>query len=210
MNLIQLKLSIICFLLTFSQLHVNADSPITSTFIYLYYSEYDIVNYSAEKGEMDDKIAMYLADAKNLLDVKIAIINALSWDYAGKANADYFIKYLSANLGLSSENLHLNSLTADNLLCIGYLKALDNYWEMDDALTYTELAKSKKPNSMTVQLISALIQAQKDFDTNWCAVWSGISSVLQMQNLNRDMKTSAIQDIVNYTILYKEYCTSEY
>jgi len=46
------------------------------------------------------------------------------------------------------------------LLCLAYLKAMDNYFEVEEALVLAKKARSKKPGSCTFNIITALIEAQ--------------------------------------------------
>nr|MBP8917330.1 hypothetical protein [Chitinophagales bacterium] len=94
----------------------------------------------------------------------------------------------------------------DELLCLGYLIAMDDYFVVDEAINILEMAASKKKTSYTINLILAMAKAQKAMDTDFCRVWTLTSAVIQDGSLKRDMKTSAIQAIVDYMILYKTDC----
>ena len=59
-----------------------ADSPLTSTNIAEFYTEHDIVEYALEKQVLDQRVLDYLLNDKQPLDVKAAVINALSWTSA--------------------------------------------------------------------------------------------------------------------------------
>ncbi len=185
---------------------VFADSPLTSTEFYTQYQEYDIVKYAHEKGIMDDKIADYLVSSKNLIDVKAAVINALGWSYEGKSNALEFKKHLAKKYSITSENLNVNSLTGSELMCLGYLSAMDNYFDVTQAIDYLEISKSKMPLSFTVHMIYAIIKGQQVFDNNWCEIWTVTKNVLNDHSLARDLKTSAAQIIVDYMLQYKSSC----
>lgn len=195
------------FLFTCSVFTLNADSPVTSTYFASFYSEYEIVNYAISAGKVDDKISEYLSNENNLIDVKAAVVNAIGWNYDGTSNAVVFRQYLARKNNMPADMLNAKNLTGSELMCLGYLQAMDDYFQVDAALEVLEDAKEKMPESFTVNMIYTIVQAQKEFDTNWCGVWQGMSRLLQQNGLRRDIKTSAIQSVVDYLIIYKPYCT---
>ncbi|MBC8173640.1 MAG: cell wall-binding repeat-containing protein, partial [Chitinophagales bacterium] len=135
-----------------------------------------------------------------------AIINALGWDYYGKSNADAFLNYIAKVRNTSADKVVFADLTGTELMCYGYAKAMDDYSNVSEALQILELAKEKMPDSYTVNLIHAVISGQYEFDANWCGIWQVTQKVLNNKSLRRDMKTAAIQSVVDYMILYKSYC----
>ncbi len=189
---------------------IRADSPVTSTVFYNAYMEHEIVGYAEQSGMIDEKIAAYLLDGDNLIDVKAAVINALGWDYYGKHNSDTFMDYLSKAHGTAAGKLTYASLSGSELMCLGYLKIMDNYNTTDTALQILELARQKMSRSFTVNMIWAITDAQQKFDADWCGVWTNTAQVLNNTALVRDMKTSAIQSVVDYMILYKGSCSYIY
>jgi hypothetical protein len=201
------NLLIACF--TIFSLNAKADSPITSIYFSSYYTEYDIVTYAMSTGLIDDKIAAYLAEENNLIDVKAAIINALGWAYDGKTNAALFKAYLASKRGITADKLSMQNMSGHELFCMGYLMAMDDYFEVDSALLYAEAALAKLPKSYTAAMIHAIIFGQKNMDANWCMVWQPMRDVIKNTKLKRDIKTAAIQAAVDYLILYKSYCTEE-
>lgn len=195
------------FVFAFSVFSSYADSPVTSTYFASFYSEYEIVNYAISAGKVDDKISEYLSNENNLIDVKAAVVNAIGWNYDGTTNAVVFRQYLARKYNIPADMLSDKDLTGSELMCLGYFAAMDDYFIVDGALEVLEDAKAKMPESFTVNMIYTIVQAQKVFDTNWCGVWQGMSRLLQQNGLKRDIKTSAIQSVVDYLIIYKPYCS---
>lgn len=201
---------IFCFtaiVLSLIPLQVKADSPLTSTYFATFYYEYPIVNIAETTRGLNDEIMAYLADPENPIDVKAAVINAIGWNYDATTNAAKFWDYLAAKKGVSSEQLLLPNLSGHELLCYGYLLGMDNYFEVDAAIYALEQAVAREPQSTTANLILAMTRAQKAMDYDFCAVWRYTSEVLKDSSLKRDMKTAAIQSIVDYMILYKSSCS---
>ena len=97
--------------------------------------------------------------------------NELSWDIDGKSNAKTFLNFLKKKKIYKNEGEFLDNANGDILLCLAYLKALDNYNQVNDALSYAEHALKKNRKSYTYNIITAIIKAQKAFDTDWCEVF---------------------------------------
>lgn len=189
---------------------LKADSPLTSTYFAGNYPEYPNIEKAVLDRAFNDDVAAFLLDAKKPIDAKAALINAIGWNYDGTHNADIFKGHLAKKHGTTTAGLQLNSLNADELLCLGYIMAMDNYFIVDDAINVLEMAKNKKPSSFTVNIILALVQAQKNMDMDFCKVWTLTADVLNNKSLTRDMKRASIQNIVDYNILYKSDCDYSY
>lgn len=184
-----------------------ADSPLTSTGISAAYKEVKIVQAAAKaNGELTTELMAYLANKKNPLDVKIALINELSWNIDGKDNSTAFLAYLQKKKKYKNIDDFLNKASGDMIICMAYLKALDNYFEVDDAIRYAQKAKSKNGGSYTVNIICALIEAQKAMDSDWCKVYNLANNVRINESLKRDMKQEAIDIIFEYMDLYNDNC----
>ncbi|MBN2892467.1 MAG: hypothetical protein JXL97_11415 [Bacteroidales bacterium] len=184
-----------------------ADSPITSTFFSKAYLDVEIVEFASQSdGILDKKMCKYLSDKKVNIDYKLAMINALSWDFDGKNNFDIYLSYIIKKNKKITENNYKNKCNADQLICLAYLKALDNYFQVDEALEIAKLAAYKNKDSYSVQIIFGLIKAQYIFDYNWCEVYKATNEVRQNENLKKDMREEAISIIFEYMDLYKDEC----
>ena len=76
----------VVFLLAFSPF-AKADSPITSTDISSSYQDVAIVQTAkSAQGALTDELMAYLADESNPIDVKMAVINQLGWDFDGRGH----------------------------------------------------------------------------------------------------------------------------
>ncbi len=97
----QILLSILtATLLTGTAEQLKADSPLTSTNFAAFYTEYEIVEYAMNNQVLDQKVIDYLISDKNPLDVKAAVINALSWTAATDRHPD-FLAALTQKYGTS-------------------------------------------------------------------------------------------------------------
>lgn len=201
-----IKLSFILFLLLLFSNLVYADSPITSTDFYKAYLNVDIVKKAIKEKVMNQEFAVYLDNPKIPLDMRIAVINALSWDFNGKKNAKLFFSYLALKNGKIDRDLSLDDLTGDELLCYGYLTVMDDYFHPEKAIPILEKAQSKINNSFTVEIILTLTKTQQIMDKNWCEVWLETEKVLNNKKLKKDMRHKAKKIIVNYMKLYEKDC----
>lgn len=184
-----------------------ADSPLTSTkFSEAYDDEPIVAEALAAKGVINDRLMDYLASETNPVGVKMAVVNALGWEMSGQKNADRFLDYLKKNRGYSTEKKFLKNGRADELLSYAYLKAMDNYFKVDEALKFAERALKKNDESRTYNLIAGLIRAQKAMDDDWCQVYRITDGIRKNEKLMNDMRTRAVEIIYEYMDIYGESC----
>jgi hypothetical protein len=87
------------------------------------------------------ELMKWLAAENNPVDVKMAIINCLGWDTKNRKNSSMFFKYLKKVKGYKDHaDFEANGKDFE-LLCLAYMKAMENYFEVDDAIDYAENAK---------------------------------------------------------------------
>lgn len=186
-----------------------ADSPITSTPFFEAYMDVEIVQKAKAEGIINPKIVEYLSSPSNPVDIKAAVINALSW---GKNNAELFVSHLAylkmgkplSSLDSEQVNQFSDSLSADEIFSTGYLQAMDNYTHPENAITMLEQAKEKKSESFTVNIVLAIVKAQKAMDSDWTQVWKLTEQVLQDKTLKQDLRLEAKKIIVDYMSLYRD------
>ncbi len=181
---------------------VRADSPLTSTDFHRAYLEIDMVKKAKLAGIIDQEIADYLTNDKVTLDVKAAVINALGWALNGKKNAPGFAQ-LAFHMPMAQ--LNLDKLDASALFCLGYLQALDDYFDAKKALPYLNRAKAAKPKSQTIAVIHALVTAQTRMDdiSNWEGMGRDTMLALVPSAFPEDpLRPAAIEIIRDYMALY--------
>lgn len=158
------------------------------------------------EGVMGVEIAEYLSSPENPVDHKAAVINALSWRFEGKSNAELYTYYLGLLYHMSITELDTDFLSADEIFCLGYLIAMDDCFHPENAIVLLEEAQKMMKESFTVSMVLALVKAQIAFEQDWCVAWKIIEQVLQNADLKQDLRPEAKKIIVNYMILYREYC----
>ena len=135
-------LLIIC-ILGFNSI-AKADSPLTSTDIASAYKNEKIVMSAAlANGVLTDELMQYLNEKSNPINLKVAVINKLGWRVEGKTNAAIFWQYLQKNNKFKSIEDFKKKGTAEQLICYAYLKALDNYINVEEAMAYAQIAVKK-------------------------------------------------------------------
>ena len=195
----RLKTFLFIFIVTFTTL--KADSPLTSTPISEAYRDLDIVVKAEKKGKMTVEFAKFLHSGENTIDEKAALINAIGWSIDGKDNAALYAEY---TFGKTLSELDLEDLSGEDLFCLGYLQALDDYFNPAKSFPYFKAGEEKINNSLTFSLIYTLAKAQNIMDDgDWCKIWSMTYRTLNDKSLYRDLKEAAIKIIRDYMILYK-------
>jgi hypothetical protein len=190
-------------------LKMFADSPLTSTdFSRAYQNEQIIIKATNANGILTDEIISFLVTESNPVDLKIAAINVLGWETYGKTNSDKFLSWLKSKKGYSNVDDLISRASGDVVLCYAYLKAMDNYFDVTDALKYAETALKKKPQSYSYQIITALIRAQTEITGDWCKVFQATDAVRNNKSLKIDMREEAIKIIFDYMDGYKDKCNN--
>jgi hypothetical protein len=187
----------------------RADSPLTSASFSKAYKDVPIIIMASEtSGQLTPELIEYLIDLENPIDIKVALINQLGWDKEVQ-NAEIFFSALMERKGFTNLSQFLDNGEGDDLLCMAYLKAMDDYFEVKDALDMAEKALSLESQSFTYNIITALIRSMYRMEYDWCEVYRIPDAVRMDQTMNVDMKQAAITIIFKYTDTYKEYCDEE-
>lgn len=177
-----------------------ADSPVTSTSFSDAYLDVEIVKTAANSRTVDQQIAAYLKDKSNPIDVKAAVINALGPDIdEAYNNPEIYSKLI---YGKSVADLNLNELSGDELFCLGYLLAMDDYFDTQAAADMLGQAKSKLKDSYTVAMVAGIVYTQGLEVEQWEDVWNIPAAVIKDKSLKMDMRPEAAAIIVDYMSLY--------
>ena len=194
------------FLITINN-NLIADSPLTSTDISKAYKAKIIKKATLCNGNINNnQILKFLSEKKNNIELKIAVINEIGWDINGKNNSEIYFNYLKKLNDFSSLDDFLNNADAETLICYAYIKSMDDYFHVDEAISISQVAKKRSNNSCCIHMICSLIEAQKAQDIDWCTVYSIMDDVRKNKSLKKDIKPEAVEIIFNYIDLYKDYC----
>jgi hypothetical protein len=196
----------LCFLLAANT--TFADSPLTSTPFYKGYLDVAVIKEAAKSnGKITEKQLQFLTNSKNLIAIKLALINSLGWNVKGKSNAKKYIVYLlNKQTQLNYKNFY-NKATADQLICYAYLKAMDDYFNVKYASEFARQAMRKAPTTYSIHLIGTLIQVQPLLNSKkWCAIYTKMNQVRTDKKLQLDMRLISTAAIFSYTDGYKSEC----
>ncbi len=192
-------LGLLLLILTINPEKVFADSPLTSTSFSDAYMDNDLVKQADELRVINLEMAEYLADENNPIDVKAAIINALSWEDPGKKNTEKYCEYIYKD---SLDNIDVSSLSGDQEFCIGYLIAMDDYTDIKpEALKYLTEAEEKLTSSFTVSIIRVIVETMNYVVNAWEVE---VEPILVDDTIQMDMRPDAVNIILDYMSLYHE------
>ena len=178
-----------------------ADSPLTSTDFWTAYKDVPEVVTAHDIERLNTTLAYYLL-SKAPLDKKAAVINALSWNYNGKQNASLFLEVAAMKYKTSDPEQTEFRLKPDERFCLGYLMALDNYFEVKPALLTLRQARRQLPHSFTVAIVTELVEAQHNFAA--MKLWQYVEPVFADHHLRQDLRPKAREVIFDYMALYRK------
>ena len=162
----------------------------------------------AENGNLDGRIGGVLATDDLTIDEKAAIIDALaSSDNWNVNNVETFKMFLGRINKMSFENLEYSRLSGTDLFVLGYLMLVDKNSSDEEALNLLEMAKTKLPQSRTINLIYLLAKVNSLSEkSDWCAAKKIIDSVKADASLTNDMRADAVETIFGSLAGVAEKC----
>ena len=199
-------LTSIALLLTF--IASWADSPLTSTHFAEAYSDHEMVQMANEmmQYDMPTTLLNFLADKSQPVDVRLAVINKVGWNFNGTSMGAQLGEYLMGRNNVKTEKKLVKKLDAGTLAVYAYARAMSDYFNVTAASELGHMAVNKNKNkSFSVALISALIDAQVYLDSDWSMIYKVVANVLHDGSLQLDMRQEAIDNIMDYINLYSEY-----
>lgn len=184
-------------------------TPVTDIVFYTSYLEFKVVKKAEEKGILDDEISEFLLDEKVALDLKAAVINALSWEILGKDNAGIFKEHLAKKYGKPSfRELNIQSLKPAELMCLAYIIAMDDYFNVENALVYITEARKKTRDNYTINLVFLIIKSQLEYTRNKCNIWKDFSEFKNRRNYWDPLLSEEQQKIDEYFSQFEKYCST--
>jgi len=200
-----MKSTLLLLLFTFSINTVFADSSLTSTDFYKAYMDISIVQEaSASKGKITNEMMEYIDDDANLVDVKLAIINAIGWEHKGMMVSKMYFMFVMNKKKYKTDfrgdfMAFKWNATRDELICYSYMKALDNYFDVTDAFEIAGETVKKYPDSFAVTMIYNLIKTQGlSLVGEYCYSSKLFLSLKDNPKLKMDMKNEAIPFVFEY------------
>ncbi|MBR5476867.1 MAG: hypothetical protein IKV19_00280 [Bacteroidaceae bacterium] len=181
-----------------------ADSPLTSTYFANVYKDVNIVQKAIQaNGQLTLEIMDYLAEPENPVDIKVAAINAIGWGNECN-NYTMFLDFLKKKYNVTSEITLLYALDPTTLISLAYVRALHDYFDVGEANIIAFIAQGKRSNSLTINLIYALIFSQLAMDIDWGVIYPACYNVVMDENSVRDIRPQAVAQIMEYINSYAE------
>ena len=180
----------------------HADSPLTSTTFGGAYDDYPVVARARRSDGLDRDMAAYIGDPNNPVDVKLAIVSALSFPTA-KRSVLRLVFYFREKYGWSAADsptpyeLPLADLAWDEAATLGYSAALADYFYPQRAEAILAHARKLEPDSFAVALIHTLIESQGED----CDGVRDYHRVLKQRDdgvLASDFRQSALDIVADY------------
>ena len=184
-----------------------ADSPLTSTHFADAYSDHPMVQMACEELQADIPTTLlnFLANKHEPVDVRLAVVNKLGWNFDGTTVGAQLRDYLMGRHGVKNETKLVKKLDARTLAVYAYATAMSDYFNVTAASKLGHQAvKKNKDKSFSVAMIAALIDAQAYMDSDWSMIYKVVANVLKDGSLHLDMRQEAIDDIMEYINLYNE------
>lgn len=188
-----------------------ADSPLTSTQLFAGYPEERLVQEALKTGTMDDRLAKQLSDPRLDHGVRVAALHALGWEFKGKDNASRYLAWLERrHRKVPAQELFVGvGLTPEEKLVLGFLLAMDDYFQPGRALPLVQAAEAELRPSRAVSSAVALVVAQSRMETSWCEVWTTWEAVGARTDLREDLAAPSVQNLQDYLQLYQQDCPVE-
>jgi hypothetical protein len=192
----------LALLLSLASLPAWADSPLTSTNFWTAYKDVPEVATAHDIERLNTKLGYYLLSNASI-DKKAAVINALSWNYNGRQNAQLFTEILGQKYKTTDKAQLDKKINAQERFCLAYLTALDDYFNVDKAMVMAKQARRQLNNSFTVAIITELIEAQQS-PGGATPLWKYVEPVFNDKKLKQDLRPAGRKVIFDYMALYKK------
>ena len=181
-------------------MQVKADSPLTSTDIYKAYMDVPIVAQAARnKGNLSREMMDYLYNEANPMDVKIALINAVGWNFDGLPSFKNYLDYCKGKMGDKSRYITdidvCTNASPKQLVVMAYLAAMSNYSDMHVPMLLANLALlNADENSQAFMMPIGLIFCQEAEGDDMCKIMEQCVDMPQ----NKDVREDAVDEVMDY------------
>ena len=199
-----MKKLILLFFAVMAAFIAKADSPLTSTHFYRAHLDDDFVKMAQQqKGVLTNMFVEQIVSQPRNFAVNLAIINAIGWDFeAANSGSDHnynlFLNYLMRKFKCKDLKDVIKKCDANTLICLAYTKALENYFDVAEALTIAEKAVKKNPTSRIIRIVYSLIYAQEHESDGGCLCFDACFS----EEYYTDTKPRDIDEVWDYMKLY--------
>jgi hypothetical protein len=200
------KLVLVLLFAALCPLSSRADSPLTSTDFHRAYVDLPQVRKALEAGRLDDQLADYILSPGTSYDEAAAVINALGWDTEGKDNHLRLLRRLQVMDPPAYERFRAGRGSTRALFAVGYLWAMDDYFDTRRAESLLGQAKRQAPEFFVISMVHALVAAQSKEVSDWCDIFRGPREAMARYPNGLEMRRAAVRIVFEYTDIYGKYC----
>ena len=184
-----------------------ADSALTSTEFYKAYLDVPIVKAAADQPNvLSEEAKTYLFDEANPLDVKLALINAVGWEFEGLTAYKDYLNYCIQHFPKSKYGLApgkrvtqqdvFKHASPEQKAVLVYLSAMSKMVRM--AMT------TPRTDKQSFMLAIGLVKAQIALDNDWAEVYPIVYDCVNQPRI-KDMRPEAIDIVMEYINEYEKY-----
>tara|TARA_Y100000389_G_C17413454_1_gene492280 strand:- start:203 stop:763 length:561 start_codon:yes stop_codon:yes gene_type:complete len=170
------------------------DSPITSIDFWQYSEDPLVLKYATSNEKtLNSESLLYLTNNNKSEFDKLALINALGWDYnLTKNNSAVFLEHIGG----------LNKATDFEKTMYSYFLALKDYKNVREPY---KILNQIEHNSQSVFLIKTIIYSQKYFlDFNPDSIWNLFKEIDGLTEFDSSQLEKAFESCKKYLIFYKQ------
>ena len=198
-----------------------ADSALTDTEFYKAYLDIPIVKAAAERPHpLPEAAKAYLFDEANPLDVKLALINAVGWEFEGltayKDYLNYCIQHfpkskygLAPGKRVTIQDIYKNA-SCEQMAALVYLYAMNYYSDTESVYGLMENAmQTPLTNKQSFMLPMGLVVAHTASAMNDLGnIYPAINYYVNSPEI-KDMRPKAIEIVMAYANRYRSYANKQ-
>ena len=177
-----------------------ADSALTDTEFYKAYLDVPIVKAAADQPNvLSEEAKAYLFDEANPLDVKLALINAVGWEFEGLTAYKDYLNYCIQHFPKSKY------ASPEQKAVLVYLSAMSNYFNTAAMTKMVRMAMTTpRTDKQSFMLAIGLVKAQIALDNDWAEVYPIVYDCVNKPRI-KDMRPEAIDLVMEYINEYEKY-----
>ncbi len=198
---------LILLLILFIPLNLLADSPLTEIEFWKSYQSNPLVSSAEKSKKLSNKSIEFILNQNKPLEEKLAIINAIGWEFKShRNNANKLKKAILKRYNISNID-NLDKQDHSGILSVYiYTYAMENYLDLTGILRLSEKLGNVNINNPCVQYILDLIKSQHYFhQKEYCNTYKVFEN---LETFNKDEKfvKNIITPTLEYINIYKNYC----
>lgn len=185
-----------------------ADSPLTSTPFSEAYLDQPLIAEAKQTQTLSPEMAAFLTDRSIPIDQRLALVNALGWNFDGQNNHKLFAAHLADLHDKTGASPAALPLTGEELLLLGYMTAMDDYFHPELGLPMVRRGARQLWQSQSAQLVLAVTEAQDYIPRAkvWCQVWLMTQQALNKPDAKADMRPEGRKLLLDYMQIYADEC----